>query len=1179
MTSSPMKTNKDSESFRNRVAGYINRYSIKTVLISGFAAVISFGVVIVMLTQWTAYISDRAMDRFVNIDKKISDLCLKSKASVASARRYEKDFLVSYKDFGFNEAKARYINRLQTSLADVKGSMMSIRLLTDDPEFVRMTGGIVQAVGQYQEKLLSMVEKYGELGSFDTGIEGAMRDKAHKMENMVRQERSGMLLADLLSMRRREKDFIMRSRDIDASEFRKAADLFDDDLASSRIPSSRKGDILELSGAYRKLFEQYVQAIEEIRTIKQGVFRSAQTIEPITEKLYTSSLAKVTAAREDIEKTVRMLWPIKVVAGLLAFVLSLFIASAVSAGISSSVTEIKSFAEKIASGNLESRLAPKGRSELDIMAAALNEMAESLQYAAASQKKSMEEIEQLSRFPDENIHPVMRIGKEGIILYANKHSIGILDTWGCKVGERLPDQWHKFVLYAFNSKAIKDTEFESNGRIYSLTFVPISGFDYINIYGHDVTESKLFEAEMQKSEEKFRQLVGNIPEVFWMMDAGLENLIYVSPAYEKIREQTLKSLYDEPASWLEAIHPDDRERVSEAFVKMPDSGKFDEEYRVVKMDGSIRHIHNRGFPVRENGRVSGWAGIAEDITERKNYEERLRLAESVFENSEEAIIVTDSANRIVSVNPAFVRITGYEDKDVTGRDPKIMGSGRHGKEFFSGMWDSINKAGSWQGEIWDRRKNGELYPKWLSISTIKDEKGGVANYIGIFADITERKKAEERLDYMAHFDALTKLPNRLLLKDRAEQAITSSHRSKSKAGILFLDLDNFKNINDSFGHRFGDTLLQAVSERLKDVLRESDTIARIGGDEFIVLLSGIDSAGEAARVARKITDSMREPFALEGHTMSITTSIGISLYPDDGADYDTLMKNSDTAMYRAKEVGRDTYQFFTQEMNDRVLERLSIENSLRQAIKMEEFILHYQPQVDIGTGSITGIEALIRWQHPENGLVPPGRFIHIAEDSGLIVPIGEWVLRTACRQNREWQKAGLPAVPMAVNLSPVQFRQENLLDVVKRAVRDAEIDPQYLEIEVTERAVMHNVDEAVALMKKLKGMGLKLTVDDFGTGYSSLSYLKRFPIDKLKIDQSFVRDINSDPNDAAITLAIISMSHSLGLKVIAEGVETAEQLAFLKEHGCDEIQGYYFSKPVPPDEFSKLFSTKRNYVV
>ncbi|MEK7851288.1 MAG: PAS domain S-box protein, partial [Deltaproteobacteria bacterium] len=408
--------------------------------------------------------------------------------------------------------------------------------------------------------------------------------------------------------------------------------------------------------------------------------------------------------------------------------------------------------------------------------------------------------------------------------------MSILETWGCKVGERLPEQWHKFVLYVFGSKSAKDTEFESNGRIYSLSFVPVSGEDYVNIYGHDITERKLFETEMKKSEEKFRQLVGNIPEVFWMMDDMAENLIYVSPAYEKVWGRTLKSLYDDPGSWMKAIHQDERKLVSQAFGKISLSDKFDEEYRVVRPDGSMRFIHDRGFPVvGKNGEVAGWAGIAEDITEHKRSEEKLRLAESVFENSEEAIVVTDSGNRIISVNPSFAKITGYSQEEAMGKDPKAMSSGRHDREFYLEMWDSINKTGHWHGEIWDRRRNGEIYPKWLSISTVKDEKGGVANYIGIFTDITERKKAEDRLDYMAHFDVLTGLPNRLLLKDRTEQAIASSQRSKNKTGILFLDLDNFKNINDSLGHRFGDTLLQAVSKRLKDVLRELDTIARIGG--------------------------------------------------------------------------------------------------------------------------------------------------------------------------------------------------------------------------------------------------------------------------------------------------------------------------------------------------------------
>jgi diguanylate cyclase (GGDEF)-like protein/PAS domain S-box-containing protein len=931
------------KAIKDRLALSINRYSIRTVLIAGFAAVIFSGMTTVLLTQWTASLTDRTMDRFINVDNKISDICLKSTTAMINARRHEKDFLLSYKDFGFSEARSRYISRMLTSLADIKGFMEQIRLLTNDPDFILLTKEIDREILQYHDSLLNMVEKYGMLGSMNSGIEGEMRDRAHELEAILKQQGSNILFTDLLSMRRREKDFIMRNRDVDASEFRKAAELFDADLTASGTSVEKKEELRNLNNTYRLLFERYVQTFEGIRTDKKEFLKSVQVIEPKLEKLYTASLARVASAKEDIEKTERLLWPVKAAAGLFAFVFSLFVASAVSASISRSVIEIKSFAEKIASGNLGNRLSPKGSNELDILAAALNEMAESLQRA----------------------------------------------------------------------------EFE-----------------------------------------------------------------------------------------------------------------------------------------------------------HKRYEERLRLAENVFENSEEAIIVTDSANKIVSANPAFVRITGYKMEDVIGKDPRIMGSGKHDKEFFRGIWESLNRTGTWQGEIWDRRKNGEVYPKWLSISTVKHESGGVDKYIGIFSDISELKKAEERLDYMAHFDSLTGLPNRLLLKDRTEQSIAASLRSKNQTAILFLDLDNFKNINDSLGHNFGDALLQAVSERLKNALRKSDTIARIGGDEFIILLSDIEGSDDVAMMARRLAESMREPFELQNRTQNITTSIGISLYPNDGSDYDTLIKNADTAMYRAKEVGRNTYQFFTQEMNDRVFERLFMENNLRRAIEREEFMLYYQPQVDIATGEIIGIEALIRWQHPEMGLVPPARFIHIAEESGLIVPIGEWVLHAAGMQNKKWQKAGLPAVPIAVNLSAVQFRQGNLLEIIQKAIREADIDPHYLELEITEMVVMRNVKEAVEIMQKMKTMGLKLSIDDFGTGYSSLNYLKQFPIDKLKIDQSFVRDITIDPNDAAITLAVISMAHSLGLRVIAEGVETAEQLAFLKKHRCDEIQGYYISKPLPADEFSGLLREK-----
>ncbi len=1159
---------------RERLVLSINSYSIRTVLIAGFAAVILSGMTTVLLTQWTAYLTDRTMNRFVNVDNKISDLCLKSTTALISARRHEKDFLLSYRDFGFSEAKSRYISRVLTSLADIKGFMESIRLLTNDPEFVRLTKEIDKADDKYQDYLLSMVEKYGTLGSMNSGIEGAIRDNAHKMEAILKQQGNNLLFADLLQMRRREKDFIMQNRDVDASEFRKAEDLFEADLSASDTPAERKEELLNLSGTYRSLFEQYVKTFEGIRMDKKEFLKSAQIIEPIFEKLYIGSLTRVASAREDIEKTERMLWPIKAATGLLVFIFSLVVALAVSATISTAVNKSTSFAREIASGNLMNRMTAKGRNEFITLATALNEMAESLQNADISQKKWMEEIEQLSRFPNENIHPVMRVGKDGTVIYANKPSLSILEAWGCQAGESLPEKWRNFVLYAFNSGTSKDTEFETKENIYSLTFMPILEAGYVNIYGHDVTVSKLFEGELGKSEERFRQLVGNIPEVFWMMDAKLEEILYISPAYEKVWGREVKAIYANPTEWLDAVYPADLERVSQAFQKMPVSG-FDEEYRIVRPDGAMRWIHDRGFPVKnKNEEIYRWAGVAEDITEHRLAEERLLLSASVFESSVEGIVITDTENKVVSVNPAFTKITGFAPEEVLGKDPKIMGSGRHNSEFFKEMWSSINETGQWQGEIWDRRKNGEIYPKWLSISTAKNKKNVVVNYIGVFVDITKRKEAVEKLDLMAHFDSLTGLPNRILLKDRVEQAISASRRSERKTGVLFLDLDNFKNINDSFSHSFGDLLLHAVSERLKDVTRESDTIARIGGDEFIVLLSGIEGSNDAARVAKKITESTKEPFTLENRLLNITASIGISIYPDDGTDYDTLIKNADTAMYRAKEVGRDTYQFFTQEMNDRVFERLSMENNLRRAIERKEFTLHYQPQVNIETGEIIGMEALIRWQHPEMGLVQPARFIHIAEDSGLIVPIGEWVLRTACRQNRKWQKAGLPAVPMAVNLAAIQFRQENLLDTVKKAVRDTDIDPQYLELELTERAVMRNVEDAVAIMQEMKAMGLKLTIDDFGTGYSSLSYLKRFPIDKLKIDQSFVRDITVDPNDAAITLAIISMAHSLGLKVIAEGVETAEQLAFLREHGCDEIQGYYFSKPLPADEFAALSREK-----
>lgn len=553
---------------------------------------------------------------------------------------------------------------------------------------------------------------------------------------------------------------------------------------------------------------------------------------------------------------------------------------------------------------------------------------------------------------------------------------------------------------------------------------------------------------------------------------------------------------------------------------------------------------------------------------------RLDLFAQVFENSGEAILITDVDRHIVAINPAFTQITGYTREEVVGKDPKLLSSGRQTAEFYQSMWKSINETGRWQGEIWNRRKDGEIFPEWLSIGTVRDEKGEIANYISIFNDITHRKESERHIQFLAHYDSLTRLPNRVLFGDRILQALAATKRSKKKAALLFLDLDRFKSINDSLGHLAGDQLLQSVASRLKSCVREMDTICRQGGDEFMILLNEIDRSEDAAHVAQKIVAAMSEPHFVGNSNLVVTFSIGISLYPDDAQDSHALVKNADAAMYHAKEKGRNNFQFFTPDMNAEASERLSLESDLRRAVQMGQFTLHYQPQIDNHSGKLVGIEALIRWRHPERGLVPPGKFIPIAEDCGLIGAMGEWVLKTACAQNRKWQEMGMPKVPVAVNISAMQFLQKDFKETVARVLHDSGLESGYLELELTESITVKEIDKTVHLLNELKMMGVLVSIDDFGTGYSSLSYLKRFPIDKLKIDQSFVRDIGTDADDAAIVQTIISMGHGLRLKVIAEGVETAEQLAFLKERGCDEIQGYYFSKPLTVEDFENYMKSR-----
>ncbi|MBU1689980.1 MAG: EAL domain-containing protein [Gammaproteobacteria bacterium] len=556
-----------------------------------------------------------------------------------------------------------------------------------------------------------------------------------------------------------------------------------------------------------------------------------------------------------------------------------------------------------------------------------------------------------------------------------------------------------------------------------------------------------------------------------------------------------------------------------------------------------------------------------NLLQRKRTEARLRLAAHVFEYGGEAIMITDCDNCVVEVNPAFTRMTGYTPEEICGQNPKILSAGHATPEEYQRMWHAIREQGFWQGEMWDRRKNGEIYPKLLTISVVRNAQGKIDFHIGSFTDLSEQKAVEEKIRHIAHHDALTGLPNRLHLQISLEQVIATAKRENQEVALMFIDLDRFKIINDTLGHNIGDCLLVEVAQRLRECVRESDLLARLGGDEFVLALAGDEVVNAAAQVAEKILGSLSQTYQVGGQVLHSSTSIGISLYPHDGDNIETLMKNADTSMYHAKAMGRNNFQFFSPEMNWFSNERLLLENSLHRALEQGEFTVHYQPQADIVSGRLVGAEALIRWHHPERGMVSPLQFIPLAEENGMILPIGTWVLREVCRQIKVWRELGLTDLRFAVNLSPRQFHQENLVGKIIDILREFDVPASALELEITEGSVMENPDAAVSLLNQLNQHGLSIAIDDFGTGYSSLSYLKRFPVSKLKIDRSFVMDIPGDPDDSAIAIAVIQLARSLGLKTVAEGVETAEQRQFLCGQGCDMLQGYWYSKPLDAASF------------
>ena len=699
-----------------------------------------------------------------------------------------------------------------------------------------------------------------------------------------------------------------------------------------------------------------------------------------------------------------------------------------------------------------------------------------------------------------------------------------------------------------------------------------------------ILEKELREAqtrrELRNSEERFRRAALMSTDLIHEYDRANDRMQWYGDV-DRILGYASGEFPRTVEAWQRAIHPEDQARVIASFARHEKTGEpFFEEYRIVHRDGTILHWNHSGTrQPGADGQPSLCIGTVTDVSGRRQIEEALKLSEkryrTLFERNLAGVYRSTLEGRILDCNESFARIFGYASREEVLQqaawDFYIKPEDRK-----AAVAKLLERQSLTNYELCLKRKDGSLVWVLENENLIEGPDGRLSIIEGTTIDITERKRAEEQVKHLAFHDPLTNLPNRLLFSDRLTLAVAQAHRHGQRLAVLFLDLDRFKVINDSLGHSVGDELLRQVAERIQEYVREGDTVARLGGDEFTLLVPGITAEEDAAKIAKKICDAIHDPFWIDGRELFVTTSMGVAVYPSDGHDAETLVRNADSAMYRAKEQGRDNYQLYTPAMNAKAVERLSLESRLRQAVANDELELHFQPFFDMKTAEVLGAEALLRWRHPELGLIPPGEFIPIAELSGLIVPIGEWVLRTACAEARKWHAQGFPQLTVSVNLSSRQFQQTDLVSQVTNALAETGLEPDKLDLEITESNAMQNAEHSINTLWGLKKQGVRISMDDFGTGYSSLNYLKRFPIDRIKLDQSFVRDLPGDRDDAAIAMAVIAMGRSLELVVIAEGVETEEQLAFLKDRDCDQLQGFLFSRPLPSEAFATFLESGRS---
>lgn len=692
----------------------------------------------------------------------------------------------------------------------------------------------------------------------------------------------------------------------------------------------------------------------------------------------------------------------------------------------------------------------------------------------------------------------------------------------------------------------------------------------------EIEQREIAHTELRKSESRLAkaQLIANIGHWEWNIKT---NEVTWSDQIFRILGLEPNAIPADLQAMFDATEESERDTVKDLFSKLIDTSnkRYNFEHTISRHDGKIRFVQQQGEILRdEQGKVTKLSGVIQDITERQLADEKVRQLSGAIEQIADAVMITDAEGTIEYVNHAFEKMTQYTSGEVIGYKPSILKCDRQSKTFYQRMWRTIIGGGVFLDVIINKKKSGQLYYEEKTITPQRDNAGNITHFISTGKDVTERMEAQERLHYLAHHDALTGLPNRALFQDRVNQVITRGHWHDRKIAILFLDLDRFKVINDSLGHDIGDMVLQTMSTRLTEMIREGDTVARLGGDEFSIILNDLASYDDVPPIADSIIERMTDPLTVDGHELFVTTSIGVSLFPKDSEDTQGLIKKADVAMYRAKSIGKNNFQFYKKTHDSRAAERLTLELNLRRALEKNEFFLDYQPQFKIGEKLPIGVEALIRWRNSAFKVISPLHFIPLLEETGMILPVSDWMMQTACAQTKSWQESGFENARISLNLSIRQFQRPGLVKKIEEILSTTGLDPDYLELEVTENLLIENITETANTLQELHELGVHLAIDDFGTGYSSMNYLKSLPFDNLKIDKSFAQDVTVNEDAAAITIAIISLAHALDMKVIAEGVETREQLQFLKQQHCDMVQGFLLGKPVTPDEILELVEKK-----